>query len=733
MSKLINAPLLTKVDNSESKALDEFFILAGSESWTGYRNSKRENGMGEMWLFLCDALKMSYKEQPAIVGKKELNNIQAYKLAPHNRRYISIVICGVLTEPQKTAICLNLAINTHAESVKFRNIIGEVVEDVSEYIKRLRSDESAVENAQNITTQTQGDDIAEQIDKTKPYIEKRTINGITGLYQVIPTYNKDTGEINELNKWLCDDVEIVGIGRSDERSYIILQWTPEQAEDKITYALALEDLGEKEGYKQLKSNGLKVTNKTTLRNELADYLQCGGNRTLWKVANSTGWQNDAYILPSGEVIGKPKQPVIFSGKSSTKKGYTTKGTAESWQEHIASLVNKNASMMLAIGVGFSSPLISLLNADSFGVHLFEDSSRGKTTTLKLVNSLYGHPEETKLTWNTTDYAITNEAVAHNNGFIGIDEISQGDPRHAEKIAYTLFNGVGRNRGDKDEGNRELKRWSVTALSTGEEDLETMLARKGIKINAGQLVRLLNIPFIHTKHFYQFDNARAHADYLNKSVLDNYGIVGREWIKWLSDKDNRAKCTALYAEIEKKWIERPPTDADPQVFRVATRFAVIETALHLSSFLTGWQAEDIAESVLQCFNEWIKIYGVHSKKETQLIEQVNGWLLANAESRFIEYPINPNQNNVKDVAGYRMLETDRNPKEHFFVYRVAFDEAIKGHSKKRACEILISKGMLHKSEKNYFTTKLPPKLNSNRTRCFLLYPLDESNEDEQPLQ
>lgn len=733
MSKLINAPLLSKADNSEGTALDEFFILAGADSWASYRNNKREDGKGSAWLFLCDAFNMSYKEQPVILANTQLDNIQAYQLAPSNRKYISIVICGQLTEPQKTAICLNLAINTQAEIVKFRDIAGKVVEDASAYIQRLRNDESAVENAQNIATLAQGEDITEQTDKTKPYIEKRNVNGMEGLFQVIPTYNKNTGEFHEVEKWLCDEVEVVGIGRSDERNYIVLQWNPEQAESKIIYALALEDLGEKEGWKQLKSNGLKVTNKTALRNELADYLQCGGNRTLWTVTNATGWQNGAYILPSGEVIGQPENPVIFNSKSSTKTGYTTKGSAESWREHIANPINKNASMMLALGVGFSAPLISLLNADSFGVHLFEDSSRGKTTTLKLVNSIYGHPKETMLTWNTTDYAMTNEAVAHNNGFISIDEISQGEVKHAEKIAYTLFNGVGRNRGDKDEGNRELKRWSVTALSTGEEDLETMLSKKGIKINPGQLVRLLNIPFIHTKHFHQFENARAHADYLNMAVLEHYGIAGREWIKWLSDTNNQAKCTALYAEISKKWLARPPTDADPQVFRVVTRFAIIETALHLSRFLTGWQMEDISESVLQCFNEWVNIYGFHSKKETQLIEHVNGWLLANAESRFIDFPINPNQSNIRDVAGYRMLETDKNPKEHFFVYKLAFDEAIKGHSKKQACEILIGKGMLHKSEKSYFTTRLPSNVDSNRTRCFLLYPLDESNEEEQAIQ
>lgn len=60
-----------------------------------------------------------------------------------------------------------------------------------------------------------------------------------------------------------------------------------------------------------------------------------------------------------------------------------------------------------------------------------------------------------------------------------------------------------------------------------------------------------------------------------------------------------------------------------------------------------------------------------------------------------------------------------------------NEAIKGHPKKQACQILAEKGMLKRGkEKGYgFTIKLPRQIKGDRTRCYLLYTLVESEEEE----
>ncbi|SQE31524.1 Superfamily II helicase and inactivated derivatives [Mannheimia haemolytica] len=269
-----------------------------------------------------------------------------------------------------------------------------------------------------------------------------------------------------------------------------------------------------------------------------------------------------------------------------------------------------------------------------------------------------------------------------------------------------------------------------AFSTGELDLESYLAQGGIKIHAGQLVRLLNVPITQAKSYHAFSDGKAHADHLNLASKQHYGVVGREWIQWLSIAENRQNLTAIYESVRHKWLNRLPDEASPQVQRVASRFVILETALIASLHLTGWQAEECSEAITKAFNEWINIFGLHSREEKTVIEQVNGWLLANAEGRFISVPFDSNQK-ISNIAGYRMLLTDNNHKEHFYVYPLAFDEAIKGLAKEQACQILLNADMLKQGrEQGYkYMTKLPHKIDQKRTRCYLLYPITEPDTND----
>jgi hypothetical protein len=70
----------------------------------------------------------------------------------------------------------------------------------------------------------------------------------------------------------------------------------------------------------------------------------------------------------------------------------------------------------------SAPLIGLVGADGFGVHLFEQSSAGKTTTANIASSLWGEPDALRLTWYGTALGIANEAEAHNDSLLPLDEV-----------------------------------------------------------------------------------------------------------------------------------------------------------------------------------------------------------------------------------------------------------------------------------------------------------------------
>lgn len=713
MTKLKNAPFVNKQPKGKPY---EAYIIVGGNAWD---KTKQQT--------VLEWTKAETGYQPIILGSKELREIDRLKLAVEVGN-VSIFRAGELTEAEKSAICQNLAKYSTAETVVFYDEALQLEENASEYIARLRAEKGksggGVELGLSVSTTEPA--------KNSPYIEYRQVGGIRGLYRITPKYHHDTGELlSEREDWLSDPVEVVGIGQSESDAFIVLQWTPEGQAHPHTEAMPLCDLGYREGWKLLRQKGLKIANSTTLQNHLADHLQLSGNRQLWTITNATGWQNGAYILPNGDIIGTPHRPTLFRSQSATSNGYDVSGTVESWRNEIASNLRGNPFMMLGVAVSLSAPLLHLLNADGFGVHLFGGSTAGKTTIANIASSIYGNPDHIRLGWNATALGLMNEAAARNDGFLALDEIGQGASlKHIEQTAYALFNGVGKIQGAKEGGNRDLLRWRVVAFSTGELDVESYLAQGGIKIHAGQLVRLLNVPITQAKCYHTFKDGKAHADYLNLAAKQHYGAIGREWIAWLSLAENRAELTACYEAIRHKWLNRLPDEASPQVQRVASRFAVLETALIASIHLTGWMAEDCSEAMTKAFNEWVNIFGLHSREEKAVIEQVNGWLLANAEGRFISFPIDSNQK-ISSIAGYRIALTESNHKEHFYVYPLAFDEAIKGLAKEQACQILVNAEMLKQGkEQGYkYMTKLPHKIDPKRTRCYLLYPVTETDTEE----
>ena len=725
---MINAPFF---DKQPTDKFTEIFCLIGSQAWGALSYNKQEKrANGQEWLLLCQATGKDPKNLPLVIGKDQLSQVNQLNLT-QSQTMIRFCQVGELSEMQKTALLQNIAQNSPLETVIFADNLGQTIEDVSDYIHRLRTDESTQQLAKMAT-----DKIAENEPKYSPYFEERNINGRKGLYYVIPKLDKEGEIIYEIEKWACDPLELKGEGYTESgEAFYIFEWLHPQTKKRHQEAISFANFGKTAGWEVMQRYGLKMTNESYL-NKLADYFHFNGDhKTKWSVTEKTGWHNGAYLLPSGEIIGEPKNPVLFKNKSNGENGYTTKGTAESWKNEIAHYIRGNQSMMLAIAASFASPLLKILNADSFGVHLHHDSTAGKSTALNLANSIWGHRKTLEKSWDNTPVAIMNFAQSVNDGLLTLDELGQvQDVKDVENAAYKLFNETGRGRGQKDGGNQEVNKWKIIALSTGEYDLEGFLKSKGITPKAGQLVRLLNVPMIEAKELHGFTNNKAHADHLNAQTFEHYGVVGREWIKFIIA--NKAEIKAQYKAVEKLWLERLEHQ-NAQIQRVSSRFAILETALQLAKSFTGWSEEENREAILKSFLDWQEDFGTRSREETTVINQVNSWLFANLESRFIkcpavgEYP----QPTVYNAAGYRFIQDYGKYKkgQMFIIPKVFTDEVLAGRNKKVALKVLAEVKMLtpsgSKDLNNVYLHKTPSTIDPKRTRCYLVEQLDESTEDE----
>lgn len=565
------------------------------------------------------------------------------------------------------------------------------------------------------------------IDPLKPRIESRD----DGVFYVSPKVDKDSGEIINNESWLCSPLDVIGTGRDDKDQYLILRWLAFGTDARKTVAIPLADIGEREGWRTLKAGGVTVTTKSSLRAVLADWLQRSGPRTMWRVANATGWQCGAYIMPDGEIIGTPDQPVLFNGRSSAAAGYTVAGTADSWRESVGRLADGNYSMMTGVAAALAAPLIGLCGADGFGIHFYEQSSAGKTTTANVASSLYGDPDALRLTWYGTALGLANEAAAHNDGLMPLDEVGQGaDPVSVSQSAYALFNGVGKLQGAKDGGNRDLKRWRTVAISTGEMDLETFIATVGRKTKAGQLVRLLNIPLSKAVNFHDHQNGKQHADALKDAYQHHHGAAGRQWIKWLADHQQQAINTVR--ECEARWRSLIPADYGEQVHRVAARFAVLEAALLLGNVVTGWDKQTCQDAIQHSFNAWVREFGTGNKEHQQIIEQAEAFLNAYGLSRFAPIPYSPEDLPIRELAGYRKGGSLDGEKMVFYTLPATFEKEISaGFNPKQFAEALKHAGMLNPPQTGRGFQRKSPRIGGRQFNVYVMtFRLEDYDQPEE---
>ncbi|EPN6933432.1 MULTISPECIES: DUF927 domain-containing protein [Klebsiella] len=711
-------PEVKNAPNVKALPKDKFteaIIFAGADAWSHAKGW--EEGLGKQIA--------EDTTPPVYLGPRQLEELDNLRIIDDGRRAARVYLAGDIEPLMINAIGAKLALAGVQDAKLFKGIPDLQPEDWHDYLKRLRGEAESGKNIViNLPIKKRGLK-SNAGDELKPRVDSRA----DGLYWITPKVDKDSGEIINKETWLCSPLEVVGSGSDGAERYLVLRWRSPRGHEDITRAIPCADIGERDGWRSLKAGGVNVTTKSTFRAILADWLQQSGTDREWIITHTTGWHHGAYIMPDGEVIGEPETPILFNGRSAASSGYAIAGTADTWRDSVARLAGGNPSMMLGVAAALSAPLIGLVGADGFGVHLFEQSSAGKTTTANIASSLWGEPDALRLTWYGTALGIANEAEAHNDSLLPLDEVGQGSSaKDVATSAYTLFNGAGKLQGAKEGGNRELKRWRTVAISTGEMDIETFLAAGGLKVKAGQLVRLLNIPMEKSTAFNGLPNGKAHADALKEAWIDNHGAAGREWVKWLSANQQEAKQAVRDAQT--RWRGLIPADYGEQVHRVAERFAILEAALVTGASITGWSEQASRDAIQHSFNAWVKEFGTGNKEHQQIIEQCEAFLNAYGLSRFAPLPYDPSSMPIRDLAGYRKRKSSHDDAPLvFYTFPATFEKEIaQGFNARQFARVLAAAGWLSEPSSGRGYQQKSPRIDGRQINVYVLHQVAEEGEE-----
>lgn len=487
---------------------------------------------------------------------------------------------------------------------------------------------------------------------------------------------KGRGEDAHLEKvWVCAPFEVLGrvrdpLGEGWARH---LRWQDPDGrvhEHAVSDRALHGDVGILAA--DLAERGLRIAVVRTAKSQLAEYLNGVEVRQRITTVTRTGWhrvgETKVFVLPD-ETIGSPADEIVILAGSPASP-YASRGTLEDWQNSIGRLTAGHSRLVLAVSTALAGPLLDLIGGEGGGLNLFGQSSKGKTTALRVAASVWGRggadPGFVR-SWRATANAQESTAAIVTDTLLCLDEIGVAEGRDAAMAVYQLASGVGKGRSARDGSIRTPMTWRVLTLSTGEMPLAAKISEdRNRRAFAGQAVRLIDVAADAGQGFGLFDGPGPEddpallAERLAKAAASTYGTLGPAFVRALANA-GLEQARQIIADLVKEFVaDNVPAGADGQVRRVATRLGLIAaagefaTSFHLVPWAEG-ESEDAAARIL---SEWIATRGGGEAAEIgQSIAQVRKFFEAYGDARF-ESVDDPETRIAHTRAGWRRGFEDR---------------------------------------------------------------------------
>lgn len=296
--------------------------------------------------------------------------------------------------------------------------------------------------------------------------------------------------------WLCAPLRITARTRADDANGwgLLLEFNDLDGNAK-TWAMPAALLSGEgaEWAARLRDMGLDMAHGTAARNRVGQYINSRHPRERVTCTDRLGWHpGGVFVLPSRCIGEAEGVRYVFQSEAGMEDSYKRAGTLAEWQQQLAALCQDNSRLVFGVSAALAGALLQPAGLESGGFHFRGDSSKGKTTTLKVAASVWGRPSYMQ-TWRATSNAIEGTAMQHCDGVLILDEIGQVDGRELGETVYMLGNAQNKNRSTARGFNRRRLTWRILWLSSGEKSMADHMAEAGKRAMAGQEVRMVDVP------------------------------------------------------------------------------------------------------------------------------------------------------------------------------------------------------------------------------------------------
>jgi hypothetical protein len=231
-------------------------------------------------------------------------------------------------------------------------------------------------------------------------------------------------------------------------------------------------------------------------------------------------------IKTGEVIYSPPS----SSTINLVPAYGKKGTLENWKRVANWYARPNMeARAFNLFAGFGTPLLRFTNLKGVQIHLTDDGSgTGKTTIEMMINSIFGHPDQTMLLEQDTFKSKMHRMGTIQNLPACIDEITNMPNEEVSNLAYIGTQGRGRNRMMSQSNSERLNNttWALILWTSGNRSVHDVLYSMKT-FPEGELMRVveINIPR---------DNSmsKEETDELYSMMFENYGVAGEVYLQYV---------------------------------------------------------------------------------------------------------------------------------------------------------------------------------------------------------
>jgi len=286
-----------------------------------------------------------------------------------------------------------------------------------------------------------------------------------------------------------------------------------------------------------------------------------------------GWvgeDSNAFLVGATPITdGPPRDLKLHGGESTDRqaKSYHRSGTLKGWSDALDT-ISEYPLAYAAVYAAIAPVFLRVINCPSFVIDWSCNTTRGKTTTLRVAASSWGPPTDTGgliHSWLSTPTWIERTAAANCDLPLLLDDTNKIPARFRSGLAQTIYaiaSGEGKGRGSISR-TQATSQWRTIVLSTGENMITNYTEDAGTR---ARVLCLSGYPL--GKH------GAERAERLEDDLGAHYGHAGPEVVRMLLEA--RSTWPAI-REIYKGHLARY-ADAAPSVIarRVAKYVALLDT-------------------------------------------------------------------------------------------------------------------------------------------------------------